>query len=71
MKSSGKFNWTIFVQNVPKAIKKLDINSLFSVNRLYQAYLENDILNELDSPYIVKIYGAFEADGKRVWSYTF
>ena len=46
------------------AIKKLDINSLFSVNRLYQAYLENDILNELDSPYIVKIYGAFEADGK-------
>ena len=46
------------------AIKKLDINSLYSVNRLYQAYLENDILNELDSPYIVKIYGAFEADGK-------
>ena len=46
------------------AIKKLDINSLFSVNRLYQAYLENDILNELDSPYIVKIYGAFESDGK-------
>ena len=46
------------------AIKKLDINSLYSVNRLYQAYLENDILNELDSPYIVKVYGAFEADGK-------
>ena len=46
------------------AIKKLDINSLFSVNRLYQAYLENDILNELDSPYIVKVYGAFESDGK-------
>ena len=46
------------------AIKKLDINSLFSVNRLYQAYLENDILRELDNPYIVKIYGAFEAEGK-------
>ena len=46
------------------AIKKLDINSLYSVNRLYQAYLENDILNELDSPYIVKVYGAFESDGK-------
>ena len=46
------------------AIKKLDIYSLFSVNRLYQAYLENDILRELDSPYIVKIYGAFESDGK-------
>ena len=46
------------------AIKKLDINSLISVNRLYQAYLENDILNELDNPYIVKVYGAFEADEK-------
>ena len=46
------------------AIKKLDINSLYSVNRLYQAYLENEILNELDSPYIVKTFGAFEADGK-------
>ena len=46
------------------AIKKLDINSLFSVNRLYQAYLENDILRELDNPYIVKTYGAFEAEGK-------
>ena len=46
------------------AIKKLDINSLISVNRLYQAYLENDILNELNNPYIVKVYGAFEADEK-------
>ena len=46
------------------AIKKLDINLLYSVNRLYQAYLENEILNELDSPYIVKTFGAFEADGK-------
>ena len=58
----------VYLKNDPKkklyAIKKLDINSLFSVNRLYQAYLENDILNELDSPYIVKVYGAFEADGK-------
>ena len=58
----------VYLKNDPKkkiyAIKKLDINSLFSVNRLYQAYLENDILNELDSPYIVKLYGAFEADGK-------
>ena len=58
----------VYLKKDPKkkiyAIKKLDINSLFSVNRLYQAYLENDILNELDSPYIVKIYGAFESDGK-------
>ena len=46
------------------AVKKLDINSLISVGRLYQAYLENDILNELDSPFIVKIYGAFQADDK-------
>ena len=58
----------VYLKNDPKkklyAIKKLDINSLLSVNRLYQAYLENDILNELDNPYIVKVYGAFEADGK-------
>ena len=57
-----------YLKNDPKkklyAVKKLDINSLLSVNRLYQAYLENDILNELDSPYIVKVYGAFEAEGK-------
>ena len=46
------------------AIKKLDIHSLFSVNRLYQAYLENQLLNELDSPFIVKTLGAFEEDGK-------
>ena len=46
------------------AIKKLDIGSLLSVNRLYQAYLENDILSELNCPYIVKVYGAFEADEK-------
>ena len=46
------------------AIKKLDIHSLYSVNRLYQAYLENQILNELDSPFIVKTLGAFEEDGK-------
>ena len=46
------------------AIKKLDINSIFPVNRLYQAYLENQILNELDSPFVVKTLGAFEEDGK-------
>ena len=46
------------------AIKKIDINSLISVNRLYQAYLENEVLSELDSPYIIKVHGAFEADGK-------
>ena len=58
----------VYLKNDPEkkiyAIKKLDINSLYSVNRLYQAYLENDILNELDSPFIVKVYGAFESDGK-------
>ena len=46
------------------AIKKLDILSLISFNRLYQAYLENEILSEIDCPYIVKVYGAFEADEK-------
>ena len=46
------------------AIKKLDIFSLLSCNRLYQAYLENEILSEIDCPYIVKVYGSFEADEK-------
>ncbi len=46
------------------AIKKLDTNLLNSVNRLYQAYLENQILNELDNPFIIKLYGAFEEDEK-------
>ena len=46
------------------AIKKLDILSLLSVNRLYQAYLENEILSQINCPYIVKVYGAFEADEK-------
>ena len=46
------------------AIKKLDINSLISVNRLYQAYLENEVLSEINSPYIIKVHGAFEADEK-------
>ena len=54
--------------SVPKkkiyAIKKLDIISLLSVNRLYQAYLENDILSQINCPYIVKVHGAFEADEK-------
>ena len=46
------------------AIKKLDILSLISFNRLYQAYLENEVLSEIDCPFIVKVYGAFEADEK-------
>jgi len=58
----------VYLKNDPSkkvyAIKKLDIHSLLSVNRLYQAYLENQILNELNSPFIVKTQGAFEEDGK-------
>lgn len=46
------------------AIKKLDIYSLNSVNRLYQAYLEYNILKNIDCPYIVKTQGAFVEDGK-------
>ena len=46
------------------AIKIMNINLLNSVNRLYQAYLENQILNELDNPFIIKIYGAFEEEKK-------
>ena len=41
------------------AIKTMDIMSLDRIKKLYQAYLECDILSQLSSPYIVDILGAF------------
>lgn len=46
------------------AIKVMDIKSMQRVNKLYQIYLESQILHELNSPFIVKIYGAFYTKNK-------
>ena len=46
------------------AIKIIDITSVKRVNKLYQIYLESDILNELNSPLIVNIYGTFHTTSK-------
>lgn len=46
------------------AIKLMDIPALERIQKLYQAYLECDILSQLDSPYIVDILGAFDENGK-------
>ena len=42
----------------------MDIDSMKSVNKLYQIYLESQILYEMNSPYIVKIHGVFFSKGK-------
>ena len=34
------------------------------VNKIYQIYLESEILNELNSPFIVKIFGTFQTQKK-------
>ena len=46
------------------AIKVMDIESMRKVNKLYQVYLESQILNELNSPFIVQIYGTFYSKKK-------
>ena len=46
------------------AIKVIDIESIKRVNKFYQIYLESQILNELNSPFIVKIYGTFYSKAK-------
>ena len=46
------------------AIKVMDIESMKKVNKLYQVYLETQILNELNSPFIVQIYGTFQSKKK-------
>ena len=46
------------------AIKVIDINSMKKVNKIYQIYLESEILNELNNPYIVKIFGTFQTTRK-------
>ena len=46
------------------AIKVMDIKALSRIKKLYQAYLECDILSQINSPYIVDIIGAFKEYGK-------
>ena len=46
------------------AIKTMDVLALDRIKKLYQAYLECDILSQLDSPYIVDILGAFDEHKK-------
>ena len=57
-KDKSKLNEKFF------AIKVMDIDSMKSVNKLYQIYLESQILYEMNSPYIVKIHGVFFSKGK-------
>jgi 3-phosphoinositide dependent protein kinase-1 len=46
------------------AIKSMDVLALDRIKKLYQAYLECDILSQLDSPYIVDALGAFDENKK-------
>jgi len=46
------------------AIKTMDVMALDRIKKLYQAYLECDILSQLESPYIVDIFGAFDENRK-------
>ena len=46
------------------AIKVMDVSALDRIKKLYQAYLECDILSQLESPYIVDILGAFDEHRK-------
>ena len=46
------------------AVKIMDIKALTRIKKLYQAYLECDILSQINSPYIVDILGSFADNGK-------
>ena len=46
------------------AIKVIDIYTMIKYNKLYQVYLENEILSLLDSPYIVNVVGGFQSESK-------
>ena len=46
------------------AIKVMDIKALTRIKKLYQAYLECDILFQINNPYIVDIKGSFIEHGK-------
>ena len=46
------------------ALKIIDIQSMKKMNKIYQIYLESEILHELNSPYIVKIFGTFQRKNK-------
>ena len=46
------------------AIKVMDIKALIQIKKLYQAYLECDILSQIHNPFIVDILGSFNEHGK-------
>ena len=46
------------------AIKVMDIKALIQIKKLYQAYLECDILSQIQNPFIVDILGSFTEHGK-------
>ena len=46
------------------AVKVIDIQSMKKVNKIYQIYLESEILHELNSPFVVKIFGTFQTQRK-------
>ena len=46
------------------AVKVMDVLAMDRIKKLYQAYLECDILSQLESPYIVDILGAFDEHSK-------
>jgi len=46
------------------AIKVMDIKALIQIKKLYQAYLECDILSQIQNPFIVDILGSFNEHGK-------
>lgn len=46
------------------AIKITDKSLLERENKLYQIYIENELLYKLTDPSIIDTYGAFEQDGK-------
>lgn len=47
-----------------KAIKVMEIDAMEKNNKLYQIYLENEVLMDLSHPNIVNIEGIFEDKGK-------
>ena len=46
------------------AIKVIDIYTMLKFNKLYQIYLEAEILYELNNPFVVSYYGCFEQKNK-------
>ena len=43
----------------------MDIKALSRIKKMYQVYLECDILSQINNPYIVDIIGSFIEFGKK------